>query len=285
MKGENNMSVIICKECGQEIEANSKQCPNCGFVIEEVKETIQEVEQSDLICKKCGTLLNENQRFCPKCGTEKGFTNNKKCQNCGEILETGEKFCSKCGAKAKLDFQSDLMDKTKKIQINKIVEFIKVNTKKIILGIIAIIAIIVAIDLIFVSPKEIVNKFVNSINSANSEKAFKCISIAGMYVFINLDEDEYEDFWEEYKDFKDSDEYEDIIDEFNDEREDLFDELDDYDISIEINKIKRVKKISSHLYRISVKADLSFEDEEDSGTIYFYVMKEGTKSYIVGMKY
>lgn len=132
------MSVIICKECGQEIDANSKQCPNCGFVIEQEKETIQEVEQSDLICKKCGTLLKENQQFCPKCGTEKGFTNNKKCHKCGAILEPGEKFCSKCGTKAKLDFHSDLIDKTKNIHINK----------KIVRIIVVIIAILIIVGIV-----------------------------------------------------------------------------------------------------------------------------------------
>ena len=53
------MSLIICKECGKEIDANSKQCPNCGFVIEEEKETIQEVEQPDLINKTKKIHINK----------------------------------------------------------------------------------------------------------------------------------------------------------------------------------------------------------------------------------
>ncbi len=119
------MSVIICKECKKEISEDVEQCPNCGFKVkDEPKKEIEmsmndETKEEGFSCKKCGTLLKENQQFCPKCGTERGFTNNKKCPKCGEIIEPGEKFCSKCGAKSKLDFQSDIIDKTKKIKINK----------------------------------------------------------------------------------------------------------------------------------------------------------------------
>lgn len=177
---------------------------------------------------------------------------------------------------------------SKKIDINKIFEFLKAK-KKIILGIIiAIVVVIVVLNLIFVSPKEAVNKFVKSLNSKNVEKAYNYINPYGFYVFDSLDEDEYDDFWSEYKDFKDSDEYQDIVDEYNDIMEDMdFDEindyLDDYDFSIKVNKINKVKKVSSHLYRVSAKIEISADDEEESGTVYFYVMKEGTKSYIVGI--
>lgn len=176
----------------------------------------------------------------------------------------------------------------KKIDVNKIVEFIKAKKKIILIAIIAIIVIIIAIDLIFLSPKEVVQKFVKSLDSKNSEKAFGYISLAGSEVFSDLDDDEYDDFWSEYKDFKDSDDYQDLIDEMDEYMEDIdFDELDDmlddYDISIKIEKINKVKKVSSHLYKVSVKLEISADDEEESGTVYFYVMKEGTKSYLVGM--
>ena len=130
------MAVIVCKECGMDFDDNSKYCPNCGHEIKEELAEISEEVASDLICKKCGAVLKENQQFCPKCGTEKGYTNNKKCLKCGAIIDPGEKFCSKCGTKAKIDIQSDLMDKTKKIK--------NINKKKIglIVGIIAIIVII-----------------------------------------------------------------------------------------------------------------------------------------------
>lgn len=80
---------------------------------------IQKSDELDFVCKKCGTVLKDNQQFCPKCGTEKGLTNNKKCQNCGAVLNPGEKFCPKCGAKSKLDIQSDIIDKTRKIHVKK----------------------------------------------------------------------------------------------------------------------------------------------------------------------
>lgn len=82
------------------------------------QENLNQDISGDSYCLKCQTPLKENQQFCPKCGTERGATNNKTCSKCGCVLEPGEKFCSKCGEKAKIDFQSD------------IIENIQNNTKK-----------------------------------------------------------------------------------------------------------------------------------------------------------
>lgn len=170
---------------------------------------------------------------------------------------------------------------------NKVVEFIK--AKKMIIGvlIIAIILIIVIVNLIVVSPKEAVKKFVKAFNDADLEKMVDSMDIAGFYVFSGLDEDEYDDFWSEYKDFKDSSDYEDLMDNMNDTLddkdaiEDAEDELKDLDYSMKIDKIKDVKKISSHLYRVKVKLELSYDDEKDTQTVNCYVMKDGAKSYVL----
>ncbi len=173
---------------------------------------------------------------------------------------------------------------------NKVVEFIK--AKKLIIGviIIAIILIIVIVNLIVVSPKEAVKKFVKAFDNADLEKMVDSMDVAGFYVLSGLDEDEYDDFWSEYKDFKDTSDYEDLMDNMNDTLDDkdaleeAEDQLKDLDYSMKIDKIKEVKKISSHLYRVKIKLKLTYDDEEDTQTVNCYVMKDGTKSYVIDFK-
>lgn len=52
------MSLINCKECGQQISDAAKTCPHCGAPV--VK---------DVYCPKCGTKVPENVKFCPACGS------------------------------------------------------------------------------------------------------------------------------------------------------------------------------------------------------------------------
>lgn len=54
----------FCKNCGSNIPADSKFCPNCGTAAV-VEEPVQPRPQ---FCKSCGTEVGEN-KFCPNCGT------------------------------------------------------------------------------------------------------------------------------------------------------------------------------------------------------------------------
>ena len=51
------MTLIKCKECGQDLSDTAKTCPHCGAAV--VK---------DVLCVKCGTKVPENIKFCPTCG-------------------------------------------------------------------------------------------------------------------------------------------------------------------------------------------------------------------------
>lgn len=172
---------------------------------------------------------------------------------------------------------------------NKVVEFIKAKKKIIGIIILAIIVIIVAVDLIFVSPKEAVKKFIGAFNDGKIDKAMDYMDIAGAQVFSELDEDSYDDFWSEYRDLRDSDDYDDIVEEaedyINDNEyiEEFEDTMNDYDISIKVEKINKVRKEASHLYRVTAKLKISYEDYDMGGNVYFYVMKNGAKSYVVGL--
>lgn len=173
-------------------------------------------------------------------------------------------------------------------QTNKIVETIKAKKRIIGVALIAIIFVIVIINIATVSPKEAVKKCVNAIGKGNIEKAFDYVDVAGVSVFSDLDEDDYDDFWSEYKDFKDTDEYDDLMEEYkdgmdSDEISDFKDELEDYDVSLKVEKIKSQKKVSKNLYKVVAKVEISYEDNDFSPTLDFYVMKKGSKSYVVGL--
>ena len=47
-------------------------------------------------CKNCGAELEENSKFCPECGVQAEIPEN--CPKCGESLEDSVNFCENCGA-------------------------------------------------------------------------------------------------------------------------------------------------------------------------------------------
>lgn len=169
----------------------------------------------------------------------------------------------------------------------------KIKEKKgLILGIVvAVIAVLIVIDILFTSPKEAVKKYISLNNSAHTKKADKYYDYAGAHVFAGLDKDEYEDFWEEYKEYKKSDEWEEYKEDLEDRHDDEYyeeqdEDIKDSDYKIKIKKINNVKKVGKNLYRVSVTLEMKDEDDEkDTKTIKYYVMKSGLKSYVVGTKY
>lgn len=181
------------------------------------------------------------------------------------------------------------VNETKSATSSAVVDFIKAKKKIIAIVIVAIIAVIVIFNMISVSPKDAVQGFVKQLNSGHTKKAFDYIDWAGFVTLSELDEDDYEDFWEKYKDIKDTDEYEEYMDsmeEYMDEDfyEDMDEEIKDSDASIKIKKITKVKKVAKNLYSVKAKIQTKDEDGEiNSEIMEFYVMKKGMKSYIVSM--
>lgn len=187
--------------------------------------------------------------------------------------------------------EAEVKEETKtkgKFESGKVVNFIKSHIKLIAIIAIIIIVAIVVLNIIIVSPKEVVKKFVSSLNDIDAEKAFSYFDWAGAAVFYELDEDDLEDFWEEYKDFQDSDDYEEYMEDIeeylaSDDYDDINDELENYDISIDVKEIKDVEKVGKHLYSIKVKLEIEEDGDEEVETVTFYVMKSGLKSYLVSL--
>ncbi len=173
---------------------------------------------------------------------------------------------------------------------------VKPDKNKIVL-IVAIVIAVVAVCLIFnmflnpkAGAKRAVKQYISAFNSANVKKMLKLTDPYASYVLGTLDEDEYDDFWDEYKDFiKDEDDtydrlkdaYEDSLDsdEIDEAKESLEDLMEDK--SIKVKEIKSVKKESKNLYKVKAKLTLKDDDDKDSATANFYVMKKGMSYYIV----
>ena len=165
---------------------------------------------------------------------------------------------------------------------NKIVETLK-SKRNLIIGIIVAVIVVVLICTAFIgSPKKAVKNFCSAMNS----KMFDNIDMAGMYVFAQLDEDDYDDFWDEYKEFTDSDEWEDLKDEIDEEKDDAFekldDALDDADVKVKIKKFKKVKKLGENLWEVKAQFETKVDGDKETNTSSYYVMKKGGKYKIVG---
>ena len=57
---------LICRQCGKEIPADAKFCPNCGTKIEQQESAAQ---PADIVCPGCGIVNSSDHRFCVGCGT------------------------------------------------------------------------------------------------------------------------------------------------------------------------------------------------------------------------
>ncbi|MDO5714104.1 MAG: zinc ribbon domain-containing protein [Tissierellia bacterium] len=56
----------------------------------------KELENSGMIlCKNCGETIDKNSKFCNYCGEKN--TGNSTCSQCGETVKEGALFCSNCG--------------------------------------------------------------------------------------------------------------------------------------------------------------------------------------------
>ena len=160
---------MICPFCKTEIKDGDavKVCPSCSIPHHEVcweknngcttigcPERHYEahyVNPSDM-CVNCGALLDDDQEFCPKCGTPKGGKKKRICAKCGAELEDGHEFCPKCGQKA--SYINDSNDNSTISQLKETVSktYEKANKKGKIIGVIGLIAVIVAV-FIFIAPK------------------------------------------------------------------------------------------------------------------------------------
>lgn len=97
--------MINCPECGKEISDKANKCVYCGKVLSE-----EENIQQGIRCSECGEILSNNDKICPKCG-------------CPVDEETSERD----------------LKKPQQVEVTKIK--VTANTKKMIIGIVAAIAV------------------------------------------------------------------------------------------------------------------------------------------------
>lgn len=171
-----------------------------------------------------------------------------------------------------------------------VTDVLKSKKSLIIKLVIIIVAILIVIDILFTSPKEAVKSYLKNNYAAHTKKADKYYDYAGASVFRTLDKDEREDFWDEYKDYTSSDEWEEYKEELEENHDDEYyedrdEDIKDSDTKTKLKKINSVKKIGSHLYKVSVEIQTKDEDgEKETDTRKYYVMKKGLKSYVLGFE-
>ena len=159
-------------------------------------------------CKNCGASLEDNTKFCSNCGAEVSAYEDAPAQENVEAPAAE----GAAPAKRKLSFNIDdikayvsTIDKPKAIKLGSIAAAV----------VVAIIAIIVAISLIFPGPEAVVKKALNAAIDGNA-KTF--ISVVPPFLF------------------EDKDEKEDAIDSLDD----AFDDAELEDIEFEIKKVSKM---------------------------------------------
>ena len=59
--------MVLCKNCGSEVDEGAKFCKNCGseVIVEEENDFVNETR----FCANCGFEMPKSTKFCPECGT------------------------------------------------------------------------------------------------------------------------------------------------------------------------------------------------------------------------
>ena len=99
---------LVCSECGADVPADAKVCPQCGERFDEEEDkTEQAAKKTDkgdkLVCSECGADVPADAKVCPQCGErfdEDGTDKPKDEKGNGDEKE-GEYICTECGATVK----------------------------------------------------------------------------------------------------------------------------------------------------------------------------------------
>lgn len=104
-KIEEEKDKILCSNCGNELQANCKFCPECGNKYNPCPNCGADLKEGASLCSKCGYELPQK---CPKCGKdipskvkfcpECGEILEKRCPKCNVVIDGNPKFCLECGA-------------------------------------------------------------------------------------------------------------------------------------------------------------------------------------------
>lgn len=186
---------ISCPECQTLHHAScweeNKGCTTFGCSEQHYEE--QHTNPTD-VCVKCGTPLGDGQEFCPKCGTPKGGVKKNICSKCGTELQDGQEFCPKCGQKADLQIDSGVNSAISQFNANVNKTNEKKNRKPIIIGIVAVAAVVIGI-LIF-GKGGIGTKDFNKLYSDISDKSWCEIASDGTWMKIDTNPYDIDDYYD-----------------------------------------------------------------------------------------
>jgi RNA polymerase subunit RPABC4/transcription elongation factor Spt4 len=114
MYEDTKKELVICSECGSEIDASVDKCPHCGEVF----------EGEEFQCPKCDNIVPESASMCPNCGNKfmdlkEDLSDEKKvkepktqivdklyCSECGAVVDEDMTECPGCGE----NFEGEIED-------------------------------------------------------------------------------------------------------------------------------------------------------------------------------
>lgn len=164
--------VMVCPSCGAVHHLNcwneNKGCTTFGCSKQHYEE--QHTNHTD-VCTKCGATLADKQTFCPKCGAAKVEPVVKFCPKCNTELADDQIFCPKCGHKIGVTVDAGITSAISqfKVGIDKVNEVRKKLSKKVLIGVIA--AIVVIIGGVNIVPKLLIDT-AGYIEQGKYEKAY-----------------------------------------------------------------------------------------------------------------
>jgi RNA polymerase subunit RPABC4/transcription elongation factor Spt4 len=115
MYEDTKKELVICSECGSEIDASVDKCPHCGEVF----------EGEEFQCPKCDNIVPESAKMCPNCGNKfmdlkEDMSDEKKvegpktqivdklyCSECGAVVDEDMTECPGCGENFEGEIEDD----------------------------------------------------------------------------------------------------------------------------------------------------------------------------------
>lgn len=71
-KGDEDMALIKCPECGREVSDKARSCPGCGhpFELFDFEKYANVSRGKTKTCKKCANKIPKKISICPYCGAK-----------------------------------------------------------------------------------------------------------------------------------------------------------------------------------------------------------------------
>lgn len=245
-----------------------------------------------MFCVKCGKEINEGQQFCTNCGQHIGekvvteennegvFKDNKSFEEKSAEIVSGVKDTVSSLAEKGAEFADKVKHDEKVNQVvNKTVKTVKSNKNTLIIGGVALLAVVLVI-LLFASnissPKKALKGYFSGLKNKSFSKVVKYTGLEQSLLNSELLYATYDD-----EEFDKKDAKKEVKEQLEDMKDNFEDEMDD--VKIELKKIELIGKTdTAAAYNVKYTVTIDGDRETDEDT--FYVSKVGNE-WIVNDSY